>query len=198
MGSLTPQESQVLASLVPGCRNGDRRAQTQFYNLCKKRLFGICLRYAGTRSEADCIFQDAFVRIFAHMHELKDAEHVFAWAKTTVIRTAINYYHRELKASREHVSLDSAVHDTADDFHLGIVGQLEMESLVLLINELPAGYRMVLNLYLIDGYNHGEIAKMLNITEGSSRSQFARGKTALIKKLEQIGLKKDDYVPQKR
>jgi len=197
MGSVSAKETQELASLVPSCIRGDRRAQTQFYNFCKKKLFGICLRYAGSRSEADCIFQDAFVRIFSHMSELKNPEHVFEWAKTTVIRTAINYYHRELKAQKELVSFDSIAHDKAEDRHLGIIGNLEIEALLALINELPTGYRMVLNLYLIDGYNHSEIAKMLNISEGSSRSQFARGKAALIKKLEVFGLKKNEFVPQK-
>jgi RNA polymerase sigma factor (sigma-70 family) len=197
MGGLSSLETQELASLVPGCRQGDRRAQTQFYNFCRKRLFGICLRYAGSRSEADCIFQDAFVRIFSHMNELKDPEHAFPWAKTAVIRTAINYYHRELKANKELVSLDPVGHDTVDATHIEIVGRLEIDSLVGIINELPAGYRMVLNLYLIDGYNHAEISEMLTITEGSSRSQLARGKAALIKKLELIGVRKNEFVPQK-
>lgn len=194
MGSDSPKEIPDLADLVPGCRQGDRRAQTLFYDRCKKRLFGICLRYAGSQSEADCIFQDALVRIFTHISELREPENVFAWTKTIVIRTAINHYHRELKSGKELISLDAVVHVTADETHLEIIGQLETEALVAIINQLPTGYRMVLNLYLIDGFNHSEIAAMLNITEGSSRSQYARGRTALIKKLTRIGIKKNEFI----
>lgn len=183
-----------LTSLVTGCQRGDRRAQNAFYDHFKKKLFGICLRYAGSKPDAEHIFQDAFVRIFERISELKKPESVVPWVKSVVIRTAINHYHREIKPQRELSSLEEV--EPENDDYLSIVSQLEMETLTGLINQLPAGYRMIVNLYLVDGYSHAEISKMLNISEGTSRSQLARGKGTLIKKLIQTGYPHHELIQQ--
>ncbi|ODS76900.1 MAG: hypothetical protein ABS46_18790 [Cytophagaceae bacterium SCN 52-12] len=185
-----------LVSLVQECQREDRRAQNLLYDHYKRKLFGICLRYAGSTPEAEHIFQDAFVRIFDHIQELKNPESISSWIKSIVIRTAINHYHREIKPGKELSSLDQVEQEPEDDTFPDIVGQLEMEALVQAINQLPAGYRLVVNLYLIDGYTHMEIAEMLNISEGTSRSQFSRGKSALIKKLVQKGFNHYEHIRQ--
>ncbi len=176
-----------LVLLVRECQRRDRRAQNLLYDHYKKKLFGICLRYAGSTPEAEHIFQDAFVRIFDRISELKNPKSISSWVKSIVIRTAINHYHREIKPQKELNSLELIGKEPEDVSLPDILSQLEMEALVKVINRLPAGYRLVINLYLIDGYTHTEIAEMLNISEGTSRSQFSRGKNALIKELVQNG-----------
>lgn len=181
--SLSSNSDLVL--LVRKCQRKDRLAQNLLYDHFKKKLFGICLRYAGSTPEAEHIFQDAFVRIFDHITTLKNPESISSWVKSIVIRTAINHYHREIKPAKELDSLEQIVQEPENDTFPDIVGQLELEALVKVINELPAGYRLVVNLYLVDGYTHAEIAEMLHISEGTSRSQFSRGKNVLMKKLIQ-------------
>lgn len=187
MGNKSSGSNLNLVLLVQACQRGDRRAQNLLYDHFKKKLFGICLRYAGSKPEAEHIFQDAFVRIFDRIPELKNPESISSWAKSIVIRTAINHYHREIKPQKELNSLELIGKEPEDVSLPDILSQLEMEALVKVINRLPAGYRLVINLYLIDGYTHTEIAEMLNISEGTSRSQFSRGKNALIKELVQNG-----------
>ncbi len=181
--SLSSNSDLVL--LVRKCQRKDRRAQNLLYYHFRKKLFGICLRYAGSKPEAEHIFQDAFVRIFDRITELKKPESISSWVKSIVIRTAINHYHREIKPGKELGSLEQIGREPENDTFPDILGQLELEALVKIINELPTGYRLVVNLYLVDGYTHTEIAEMLDISEGTSRSQFSRGKSALIKKLIQ-------------
>lgn len=184
MGNKSSGSNLNLVLLVQACQRGDRRAQNLLYDHFKKKLFGICLRYAGSKPEAEHIFQDAFVRIFDRIPELKNPESISSWAKSIVIRTAINHYHREIKPGKELSSLELLEREPENDTFPDIISQLEMEALVEAINQLPTGYRLVLNLHLVDGYTHVEIAEMLNISEGTSRSQFSRGKSALIKKLQ--------------
>jgi RNA polymerase sigma factor (sigma-70 family) len=177
-----------LTSLVKSCQKQDPRAQTVFYDRYKSRLTGVCLRYAKTRAEADDIFQEAFIRIFDNIHELKDPGAADSWVKVTVIRTAINYYHRTTKQQRLHESLDNVeIHLDSGDYEK-LMDQLDVNDLLEMINQLPDGYRTIINLHLIDGYTHIEIAKMLSISDSTSRSQFMRGRNLLLKKLEQKGI----------
>ncbi len=185
MGNKSSSSNFDLVLLVKKCQRRDRLAQNLLYDHFKKKLFGICLRYAGSVPEAEHIFQDAFVRVFDRIPELKNPESVASWIRSIVIRTAINHYHREIKPQKELNSLEQIGEEAEDGTFPDILGQMEMEELVKVINRLPTGYRLVVNLYLIDGYTHAEIAEMLNISEGTSRSQFLRGKSALIKELVQ-------------
>lgn len=194
MGNKSLRDNSDLVLLVQACQQNDQRAQNRLYDYFKRKLFGICLRYAGNSAEAEHIFQDAFVRIFDHISELRSPESITSWVKSIVIRTAINHYHREIKPQKELSSLELIADEPADKAGPDILGQMEIEALVSVINCLPPGYRLVLNLYLIDGYTHVEIAEMLEISEGTSRSQFARGKAFLVRKLVQKGIKYHDAI----
>jgi RNA polymerase sigma factor (sigma-70 family) len=173
--------------LVIGCQQNDPRAQAAFYNLYKGRLLGICRRYARTVMEAEDIFQEAFIKIFNKIHELKKLESVEYWVKSLVVRTAIDHYRA---AHHERQFVDYTLLENESNGDLSVISQLSREELVKIINELPDGYRMVVNLYLIDGFEHNEIAKMLNISEGTSKSQLSRAKMLLRKKLENIGIER--------
>ncbi|WP_026998166.1 RNA polymerase sigma factor [Flectobacillus major] len=173
--------------LVIACQRNDPKAQTAFYNLYKGRLLGVCRRYAHTVAEAEDIFQEAFIKIFKHIHTLENIDAVNYWVKSTVIRTAIDHYRHAIH-EREQMGYEQAA-DIIDG-HEDIFSSLGREQILQVINALPDGYRLVINLYLIDGYNHIEIAEMLNVTEGTSKSQLSRGRNLLKKELLKIGYQK--------
>lgn len=167
--------------LVLACKRNDPKAQTAFYNLYKGRLLGICRRYARTEAEAEDIFQEAFIKIFKNLHQLDKVESVNYWVKSSVIRTAIDSYRSTLH-ERDYIGYEGISEETNDE---NIFSTLSREQILKSINELPNGYRMIINLALIDGYTHAEIADMLQISEGTSKSQLSRArellKTTLIK-----------------
>jgi len=177
-----------VTSLVKACQKQDPRAQTVFYERYKARMTGICRRYARTVAEADDIFQDAFVKIFNNIGDLKDPEAVDGWVKVTVIRTAINYYNRTTRHEELHTTIEGVEWQVESDDYVRMIDQMNVRDLVDLINELPDKYRTVINLHLIDGYTHTEIGEMMSASDATVRSQFMRGRNLLMKKLELKGI----------
>ncbi|NIJ53792.1 RNA polymerase sigma factor [Dyadobacter arcticus] len=188
MKFFTSNKYKDLTQLVRACQKHDPAAQTVFYDRYKSKLTGVCLRYAKTRAEADDIFQEAFIRIFNHINDLKEPEAADSWVKVTVIRTAINYYHRTTKEQELHSSLDYTELQLDSGDYEKMMDQLNVEELLSMINELPDKYRTVINLHLIDGYTHVEIGEMLTMSVATARSQFMRGRNMLLKKLEKKGI----------
>lgn len=174
--------------LVAACIKQDPTAQTMLYNLYKSKLLGICYRYAKTSSEAEDIFQEALVKVFQNLDTLQNPEALDSWVKSIVIRTAINYYNRTTKLFEMESEIDERYDNVPSDDFESILSRIDIENIVKVINKLPRGYRLVINLYLIDGYSHAEIGEMLSISEGTSRSQFSKGKDALVKKLLLSGI----------
>lgn len=172
-----------LEELVIACQRGNSSAETVFYDRYKSKLNGICLRYAKTRAEADDIFQEAFIRIFKNIKDLKDPLAVDGWVKVIVIRTAINYYHQNTKEQDLLDSLDQADIDPVSNDYEEIMDKMNTEDLLKIINSLPDKYRTVINLSLVDGYSHVEIGEMMSVSEGTIRSQFKRGRNLLLNKL---------------
>lgn len=177
-----------LADLVRACQAGDARAQTAFYERYKSRLLGLCLRYAKTKAEAEDIFQDGFIKVFKNINDLRNVEVIDAWVKSVVIRTAINYYHRTTKEQQLHSNLEDFQREIDSGDYGKIITQIDMNVLLNVINTLPDGYRMIINLHLIDGYTHSEIGEMLSISDSTSRSQFLRGRNLLMRKLQEKGI----------
>jgi RNA polymerase sigma-70 factor (ECF subfamily) len=183
-----------LTELVSACQRQDSRAQVIFYDRYKSKLLGICVRYAKTVAEAEDIFQEGIMKIFSKIGEISKPESVDSWVKTIMIRHAIDYYNqvtrREfLNSSYENVEMEWQVDD-----HSSVLQRMDVETLLETINELPDGYRIVVNLYFIDGYKHSEIAQMLGIMDATSRSQLARGRNLLFKLLEQKGIKQHEIL----
>ncbi|MCE7061972.1 RNA polymerase sigma factor [Dyadobacter sp. CY343] len=178
----------TLTDLVKACQRLDSRAQTIFYERYKSELIGICLRYAKTKAEAEDIYQESFIRVFKYIDQVKNPESIDSWIKSVVIRTAINYYHRTTKLENLHISADAHAIDFEGDQHEGIIERLSVDELREIIGQLADGYRMIINMHLIDGYSHVEIAEMLSISDSTSRSQFLRGRNILIKKLREAGI----------
>ncbi|WP_353719441.1 sigma-70 family RNA polymerase sigma factor [Dyadobacter sp. 676] len=177
-----------LADLVRACQANDTRAQTAFYERYKSRLLGLCLRYAKTKAEAEDIFQEGFIKVFKNINELRNVEVIDSWVKSVVIRTAINYYHRTTKEQQLHSNLDDFQREIESGDYGKIIVQIDIDVLLNVMATLPDGYRMIINLHLIDGYTHSEIGEMLGISDSTSRSQFLRGRNLLMKKLQEKGI----------
>ncbi|HOM40098.1 MAG TPA: RNA polymerase sigma factor [Bacteroidales bacterium] len=177
--------------IIEGCARHDRRAQQMLYDRYSRLLFGICMRYASDRAEAEDILQESFLKIYFSIKEYSGTGSFTGWMRKIVVNTAITHYHRNLKHKHyveieEYVSVETGVSSFEEDFFTS-------DELFKVLNELPPGYRMVFNLYAIEGYKHKEIAEMLGIDINTSKSQYSRAKAALREKLEILRKLKEKY-----
>ena len=139
----------------------------------------VCVRYTNSRFEAEDIFHEAFVKVFKSINMYSGGSFE-GWVRRIFVNTAINHYHKNKKYQEQ---LDYSTIEESAPSGEDIVSQINSQELLLLINQLPEGYRVIFNLYVIEGYNHREIAEMLNIAEGTSKSQLAKAKSHLKKTL---------------
>ncbi|MDQ6480068.1 RNA polymerase sigma factor [Dyadobacter sp. LHD-138] len=151
-------------------------------------MIGVCIRYAKTHAEGEDIFQEAFIKVFKNIAEVREIESIDSWVKSVVIRTAINYYNRTTRQQLLHVDLDNSDTSFQTEDYESLIDRMDTAVILNIIAQLPDGYRMIVNLHLIDGYTHAEIAAMLSIADGTVRSQYHRARSVLMKKLQEIGI----------
>ena len=156
-------------------------AQMQLYDLYCDAMFVIAKRYVKNSFEAEDIMQEAFIKVFKNIHSFKGQVTIGAWIKRIVINQCIDYLK---KKKIELVSIDEAKLTIADENDWNLNKEVTINNITTAINNLPEKYKIVLNLYLIEGYDHQEIAQVLNITEVTSRSQLMRGKNKLKSELK--------------
>lgn len=135
----------------------------------------ISLRYAYNRDEAAEVLNDSFLKVFGNIHKYDQDQSFKAWLRKIIINTAIDYYRKNKK---HHELLDIEIADI-ELLDYSLIDQFEIEDLQILLNELPENYRITFNLYEIEGYKHDEIAELLNIATGTSRSNLTRAKAML-------------------
>jgi len=167
-----------LDKLIKQCANNDRKAQKEIYQLFAGKLFSICLKYSKNKQEAQDNFQDGFVTIFDKIGQFNFKGSFEGWIKRVMVNTILLKYRKKnvLSIVTEEIP-DEVVVDIDDD-------EISLDYLLNLIQELPDRYRMVFNLYVLDGHSHKEIAKMLQIAEGTSKSNLARARGILKQKIE--------------
>ena len=167
--------------LIEGCRKGSRSAQYALYQRYSKAMYAICLRYTKSVPEAEDVLQEAFVKVFGKLDGFKGQSTLGYWIKRIVINTALNYQRSKLYL---YPMVD--VETTTEWFGAeNTISNCSHHELLEMISELPDGSRVIFNLYAIEGYKHHEIASMLEISEGTSKSQYARAKQLLQEKLQQ-------------
>ena len=137
---------------------------------------GVCLRYANSEDDAEDILQEAFIRAFRKLGSYREQGSLGGWIRTITVNTAIELYRKDQRRKAHYSELANEREETVSD---DIIAQLELKELLRIIQQLPDGYRVVFNLYIIDGFNHREIAEKLGISEGTSKSQFFRAKKLL-------------------
>lgn len=167
-----------LKKLIKQCADNDRKAQEEIYQLFSGKLFSICLKYSKNKQEAQDNFQDGFVTIFEKIGQFKFNGSFEGWMKRVMINTVFMKYRNKtvLNIVTEDIP-DEVIVDIDDD-------EISLDFLLNLIQSLPDRYRMVFNLYVLDGHSHKEISKMLQIAEGTSKSNLARARAILKQKIE--------------
>ena len=168
-----------LNRLIKQCANDDRKAQKEIYQLFAGKLFSICLKYSKNKQEAQDNFQDGFIVIFKKIGQFKFKGSFEGWIKRVMLNTILLKYRKKtvLNIVTEEIP-DEVIVDVDDD-------EISLDFLLNLIHELPDRYRMVFNLYVLDGYSHREISEMLHIAEGTSKSNLSRARSILKQKIEE-------------
>jgi RNA polymerase sigma factor (sigma-70 family) len=176
------------SALIKNCINNSSVAQRELYNRYSGILFGICYRYASCRQDAEDMLQEGFIKIFTKISSFENKGNFEGWMKRVIVHTCINYLKKN-KKFEDTLNLETVFHLEIKEESIAskLLGKQVMECLRL----LPIGYRTVINLYAIEGYNHKEIGDMLEIGESTSRSQYIRGKNVL----ESILIKKQIIKP---
>jgi len=166
---------EVLAVRAAG---GDQRSFQEIYDAIAGKMYSLCLRYAGNKEDANDWFQEGFVKLYRHLKGFRAEGSFEGWARQIFVTTCINGIK---KRDQQLTAIPGDIEMPSDD--LNAFDKLANEDLLELIQRLPDGYRTVVNLYLIEGYNHKEIGDMLNISEEGSRSQLFRARILLQKML---------------
>ncbi|MDD3876790.1 MAG: RNA polymerase sigma factor [Bacteroidales bacterium] len=170
------------AQIIEGCCKGDKRCQELLFKKYKAVLFGLSLRYCKCREDAEDVLQEGFVKIFSGIKTFRMEGSFEGWLKRIVVNTALNHYKANLKFSFMQNYDDINENDLAGANELH-EQKFSSEELMAMVQSLPDGYRVVFNLYAIEGFSHKQIAEMLNINENTSKSQLSRARQVLQKKL---------------
>lgn len=169
-------KEEIEQELVKGCIKGNRKSQEEFYKIFAPKMYTICLSYANRKDDAMDILQDGFIKAFRNIKKFNSDGSLEGWLRRIIVNTAIDYYRKHKK---EIPFLDSAEIQISDQGKENVFSSLGLEDILGYLSRLPDGARLIFNLYAIEGYNHREIAKKLNVTEGTSKSQFNRARTLL-------------------
>lgn len=165
--------------LIEACVKGDRLAQRSLYDIFSKRMYVICLRYTKSQQEAEDVLQDSFIKVFKNIKGYRGDSRLDYWIKRIVVNTSLNSQRKKLYM---YPMMD--IDDVKNDYdHSNSLSSFQLEELLNMISELPTGCRTVFNLFAIEGYSHKEIAEMLEVSEGTSKSQFARARKLLQEKI---------------
>jgi RNA polymerase sigma-70 factor (ECF subfamily) len=169
--------------LINQCLENNAQAQEDFYRRYAPKMYGVCLRFAKNKMEADDILQEGFIKVFVNLKSFRNEGSLEGWVRRTIVNTAINYYKKNAKYMKD-TGIEQA--ETMQNLDSTILDKISVESLLKLIRELPSGYRMVFNLNVIEGYTHKEISEILEISENTSKSQLSRARQTLQKKVKEL------------
>jgi RNA polymerase sigma factor (sigma-70 family) len=178
-----------IKDIITGCLDGNRRDQELLYRRHSGKLFVVCLQYSGNDEEARDILQEGFIKIFENLHHYKYEGSFEGWMRRIVVNTALEKFRARHQLFRVD-DIDTIQEPEADPDNEDYAG-LDAGDLLFIIRQLPPKYRMVFNLYAIEGYSHKEIAAMLNISEGTSKSNLSRARIILQRRVgSYTGIKK--------
>ncbi|MCX6352398.1 MAG: RNA polymerase sigma factor [Bacteroidetes bacterium] len=174
----TPFSPKDIDSVIKACLENNAQAQKALIKLFYGYSKSICLRYASGVEEAEEIINDGFLKVFTNLHKYDFSQPFKAWMRTIMVNTAIDYY-RKWQKTQYHQDVDEI---DVVDLNEDIIGRIAADEILKLVQQLSPAYRMVFTMYVIDGYNHREIAEMLGIKEGTSKSNLQDAR----KKLQQL------------
>lgn len=166
---------------LPACLRGDRLAQKHFFECFKRKMFALCLRYANSREDAEDVLQEGFVRVFRDLHQYTGVGNLEGWVRKVFVNTSLQHLQKQ-KRMLMTAELDGQ--DIADDPEPFFEDEPPARNMVKILQQLPPGFRAVFNLHILEGYSHPEIADILGISVGTSKSQLLRAKVQFKKLLE--------------
>lgn len=174
---MTPERNQNIpeSDLITGCIDGNRRMQEELYRRFSPRMYAVCLRYAGNAEEAEDILQEGFIKVFKKMGSFRSEGSFEGWVRRIFVNTAIEHFRRK----RYLMPVTEKEENTIEGKYISVLDELAEKDILALVQELSPGYRTVFNMYVVEGYTHKEIADMLGISEGTSKSQLSRAKVIL-------------------
>jgi RNA polymerase sigma-70 factor (ECF subfamily) len=176
------------AEIVKGCKKGIGYYQEQLYKRYSSKMFGVCLRFFRRRDEAEDCLQEGFIKVFDNIKSFEGKGSFEGWIRRIIVNTAINMYRTNQSDGGDGMGDIEDIIDTEPLTDAGF-DNMSADHLLEMIRRLPDGFRQVFNLYAIEGYSHKEIALMLNISEGTSKSQLSRARTFLQDKIMKFNQK---------
>jgi len=171
-----------LKNIVDACASGDPKAQEQLYNLYAPKMFGVCMRYAKNDTEAEDNLQEGFIKVFTNIGKFRHEGSLEGWVRRIMVNVSLEKFRKQ---SMLYPVEDMAVFESqmADDTTSEKVSATE---LLKLVQQLPPQYRMVFNLYVVEGFSHQEISGKLGIATGTSKSNLARAREILKRKVQKL------------
>ncbi len=171
------------ALLVSECVKGNARAQRELFDKFARKMMTVCLRYSKNTEQAEDVLQDGFVKVFFKLKDYKGEGSLEGWIRRIMVNTALDQIRKDLKFSNNSSFDDVGYKLNYNDFTFE---NLVAEDLMKMVQSMPNGYRMIFNLFAIEGYSHAEIAETLGISENTSKSQYSRARAYLKERLEKM------------
>lgn len=177
-------ESGSQMKLIELCRQNDRRAQLNLYNEYAKAMYNVCLNIIHNKTEAEEMMQEGFISAFQHLDTFKGEVAFGAWLKRIMVNKSIDFL-KKRKIQFDKLDEFKNLPESTDEADIDL-SQAKLETIRTEIAKLPEGFRTILSLYLFEGYDHDEIAYILGIKPSTSRSQYARARSLLLKRLKTV------------
>ena len=184
------EHKYTIDELVTRCKANERKAQELLYKQFASKMLGVCMRYATDRMEAEDMLQNGFIKVFQKMEDYRGDGSFEGWIRRIMVHSSIEYYRKyhkmvqlvDVEHAESHTSVDALA-----------TSKLAANDLMALIQQLAPGYRIVFNLYAIEGYSHREIAEIAGISEGASKSQLSRARAVLKEQIIKMEGKRYGY-----
>lgn len=171
-----------LKNMIEACVSGDLRAQERLYRMMAPKMYGVCLRYAKDSHEAQDNLQEGFLKVFNNIRNFRHEGSLEGWVRRIMVNVSLEKLRKqEMVHSVENISVYESKSSVND-----IIENISAKEIIGLIGELPPRYRMVFNLFVMEGMNHNEISREMNITEGTSKSNLARAREILKRKVQML------------
>lgn len=171
-----------LEHIIKGCQQSDRRAQKELFDLLGKKMYGVCLRYSNGQAEAQDVLQEGFLKIYEKIHQFEFKGSFEGWMRKIFVNTALEKYRGQYKI----INIQDGWREIKEDSYEDITSNITANELLSIVQELSPKYRVVFNMYAIEGYSHKEISDLLGISEGTSKSNLSRARIILQDKVKQL------------
>ena len=169
-------------NMIEECVSGNVRAQETLYRMLAPKMFGVCLRYSKDSTEAEDNLQEGFIKVFTYIKNFRNEGSLEGWVRKIMVNVSLEKFRKQnLIYPVEDMSVFESKNYSND-----IIERITADELIELIQELPPRYRMVFNLFVMEGMNHKEIAELMQITEGTSKSNLARAKDIMKRKVTEL------------